>query len=36
MYKKQSQEKLVRKNLSPTHDKENSYAKKYSRKLLSR
>ncbi|CAD8102046.1 unnamed protein product [Paramecium sonneborni] len=37
MYKKHSTEKLVRKNASPTHEKENnSYARKYSRKLLSR
>ncbi|CAD8179364.1 unnamed protein product [Paramecium octaurelia] len=37
MYKKNSTEKLVRKNASPTHEKENnSYARKYSRKLLSR
>lgn len=28
---------MVRKNVSPTHEKENnSYARKYSRKLLSR
>lgn len=37
MYKKYSTEKLVKKNASPTHEKENySYARKYSRKLLSR
>ncbi|CAK84077.1 unnamed protein product (macronuclear) [Paramecium tetraurelia] len=37
MYKKHSTEKLVRKNASPTNEKENnSYARKYSRKLLSR